>query len=247
MAANIMTTNFEMWAKNFSGCDGGNIGDKFNRGIWFCGIEWGGGFNDKSVIELNKIFEEEIDIPPRGYEDWKDNLAYIYNWQAMKLLAVINGFDLKDYKKFAEETKPFTNGSKANYFKMNIYPLPFKNTNRSLWNNKYFETTGFSNKQEYIDWIKLYRFPIIREWVKTYLPKLIICTGITYKSDFFKAFGDNNIEPTTELIDNHQLIYGFNEEKALVVVIPFMVNRYGLIKNTSIQKVGEHIRNLCNL
>ncbi len=240
----MVTREFEVWANGFSGCDGGNIGDKSNRGIWFCGIEWGGGFNDKSVIELKKIFAEKINIPPAGYENWKDNLAYIYNWQAMKLLSVINGENLKNYKTFAEKVKPFTIESEGSYFKMNLYPLPFKKTSHLLWDDRFSQSTGFSNKQEYIDWIKLKRFPVMREWTKKYSPKLVICTGITYQNDFFRAFGDTEMELRTESIDNRQLIYGFNKEKTLVVVIPFMVNRNGLTKNVSIQKFGESIEEI---
>ena len=116
---------FEKWATTYSGCDGGDIGSLNNRSIWFCGIEWGGG-DEANVEALNTMFSKDMSIPPSGYDDWKNNLSWIFNWQAVKLLAAIDGRQISDYKLFAEEVKPFTVGS-GGYFKMNIYPLAFRN------------------------------------------------------------------------------------------------------------------------
>ena len=43
-------------------------------------------------------------------------------------------------------------------------------------------------------------------------------------------------------IDGRDVNWTVNSEGVLVVVLPFMVNRNGLIRNASIQKVGEFIR-----
>ena len=235
---------FEKWATTYSGCDGGDIGSLNNRSIWFCGIEWGGG-DEANVEALNTMFSKDMSIPPSGYDDWKNNLSWIFNWQAVKLLAAIDGRQISDYKLFAEEVKPFTVGS-GGYFKMNIYPLAFRNTSHAHWASEFSQATGFSNKGAYIEWIKDRRFPVIRSWVEKHTPKVVICTGITYMTDFYSAFSDEGMVVTTDYIDDRQLCYGMNKQGTLVVVIPFMVNRHGLTRNETIQKFGGKIRELLN-
>ncbi len=71
-----IASTFSKWATGFSGCDGGDAGDSSNKGIWICGIEWGGG-HDANVMKLTKMFEDDVSTPNSGYEDWKHNLGYI--------------------------------------------------------------------------------------------------------------------------------------------------------------------------
>jgi hypothetical protein len=54
----------------------------------------------------------------------------------------------------------------------------------------------------------------------------------------------SNVNIKEELIDEKQLKYFLNDNGTLVVNIPFMVNRYGLIKNVSIEKFGNRIKEL---
>lgn len=246
---------FEKWATGYSGCDGGDIGTPEHPAIWFCGIEWGGGKpSDKSeqafATELLEWFQEDVSAPAIGYEDqlgnpdWSENLAYIFNWQAMKLLSAINGGHVSDYKKFAENEQPFVKGGRG-YYKMNLYPLAFKNTSHALWQGAAAIATGFDKKQNYEDWICENRFPVMKSWMQRYAPKLIICTGITYAGDFKRAFVDDGCEFTrNEPIDGKELNWCVNRNGTVVVNIPFMVNRYGLTRNASIQKFGEKIREI---
>lgn len=233
---------FAKWATGYSGCDGGDIGSAIRKTIWFCGIEWGGG-HAATAEALTAMFKEDVAIPPAGYGDWTNNLAFIFNWQAMKLLSVICGKQVSDYKVFAEEVRPFTFDSEG-YFKMNLYPLAFKNTSHELWAAEFSRSTGFDEKASYLAWIRGQRFPMMRAWAEKHRPRLIICAGITYLEDFVKAFGDEDMQLSKESIDDRQIVYGINKHGTLVVVIPFMVNRHGLTKNSSIQKFGEKIRSL---
>ena len=239
---------FEKWATGFSGCDGGDIGSSKSPSIWFCGIEWGGGY-PADEQKLHNIFLGDVSAPAEGYTnvegkpEWKENLAYRFNWQAMKLLTTINGGSFSDYKLFAENVRPFVKGERG-YYKINLYPLAFRNTNHQLWQNAFAEATNFENKQEYINWINSRRFPLMKSWVQAYTPKLIVCTGITYASDFRLAFVDDGLEFNTETIDDRELHWVVNKNGTIVVVIPFMLNRNGLTRNVSIQKFGEKIRAL---
>ena len=231
------TDKFKKWALGYSGCDGGDPGSQDRRAIWVCGIEWGGGH---SADELAQIVETNVETPPVGYEDWKHNLAFRFNWQAMKLLCAIHGGKVSDYKKFAEDIKPFTVGS-SGYFKTNLYPIAFKNTNQIHWTTEFSGVTGFQNKADYVNWCKDKRFPQMRQWASEHKPKLIICLGKSYGPDFGKAFMDEGSSLQTKTIDDRSLSWGLNNDGTHVVILPFMIGRYGLQRNVSIQQFGERI------
>ena len=125
---------------------------------------------------------------------------------------------------------------------MNLYPLAFKNTSHVLWKEGFAKATGLDTKDNYHEWIKTNRFPIIREWVGTYSPKLIVCVGKSYLPEFSLAFADDGLVFNTEVIDDRELSWGINKNGTIVVVIPFMVNQNGLTRNASIQKFGDRIR-----
>jgi hypothetical protein len=231
---------FENWGLGYSGCDGGDMGDTEARSTWVCGIEWGGGHDPET---LRSHMREDVSKPPIGYQTWKENISYIFNWQVMKLLAAIEGGKVEDYKAFAERVQPFVQG-KIGYFKMNLYPIGFKDTNGDRWRTEFSGITGFNSKPEYITWCKEQRLPKIRTWASRWRPQLILCLGKTYIDDFSRAFFDQENTFNQESIDDRDLRWGINDDGALVVVLPFMVNRNGLVKNTSIQKVGERISQL---
>jgi len=237
------SVKFRKWASSYSGCDGGDIGNQNKKSKWVCGIEWGGG-HDPDHLE-NIIQLEEL-TPPKGYDSWSENLSYIFNWQVMKLLSVIEGNNVSQYKEFAELKEPFVEGS-SGYFKMNLYPIAFKNTSHDLWQQKFASVTGFEMKQDYLDWCNSNRFPQIRNWASTYQPEIVICLGKTYKEEFKLAFSDPDLDFTIELIDERELNWAINKHGTLVLVIPFMANRNGLVKNSSIEKFGIRIRELMSV
>ena len=234
---------FKKWALDFSGCDGGDIGSPQRRSVWLCGIEWGGGHDAESLANSMSL---DHSIPPSGYESWEENLAYRFNWQAMKLLAAIENNEVSAYKKYAQDIKPFVEGS-SGFFKINLYPIAFKNTNFENWKSEFSSMTNLNGKSEYLAWCERYRFPVLRKWASEYKPKLIICLGKSYASEFSKAFYEPERELTKEHIEERELFWGQNSDGTLVVVIPFMVNRNGLTKNMSIQKFGSRIAELLEL
>ena len=231
---------FKEWCIGYSGCDGGDIGCLENPSIWVCGIEWGGGHTPDALISN---IRENVKTPPQGYENWQDNLSYIFNWQTMKLLSVIDGGIVNNYKEFSERVKPFVYGSRG-YFKMNLHPIAFKDTSHSRWLGEFSNITGFATKSDYLAWSTDNRLPQIRKWAENSRPKLIICLGKTYISQFKSAFLDNDSVINKEVIEDKEMFWSSNKHGSLVVVIPFMVNRNGLTKNIAIQCFGERIKNL---
>lgn len=235
-----VSREFENWGLRYSGCDGGDIGSPTNPAIWVCGIEWGGGHTPES---LASHMGEDVNQPPRGYADWKENLAYIFNWQVMKILSVLDGGITSEYKRFAERAQPFVEGGRG-YFKMNLYPIGFKDTSHIRWHDNFSTITGFQSKADYLAWCSAFRFPRMRKWAEQAAPKLILCLGKTYIKEFRSAFYDEGSELTHEVIDDRDLFWGVNSQGSVVAVIPFMVNRNGLVKNASIQRFGERISQL---
>ncbi len=242
METDSATTEFKRWATSFSGCDGGDMGTESSPSIWVCGIEWGGGWDD--ATELQKEMAASTGTPPIGYTDYKHNLAYTYNRQTMKLLSAINGGRVEDYEQFALEQKPFVLGE-SGYFKFNLYPISFKNTNHALWIEEFSEVTGLKSKQSYLEWCRENRFPVIKAWAQRYKPKLIICFGKTYKSDFMRSFTDiGSAENHEKLMDRD--LFWYRSGETMIAICPFPVNRNGLNSNARLQAFGDRIRSLCH-
>lgn len=237
------TAEFAKWATSFSGCDGGYIGNPAQRSIWLCGIEWGG---QRSADHLAEEILRDESQPPTGYPDASHNEAYIFNRQALKILSAIDGINVSGYRDFCSRAKPFTQGS-SGYFKLNLYPVAFKDTSQSRWHEQYAAVTGFASKQEYIDWCKIHRFGQMRKWASTARPKLILCLGKQYRADFKLAFHEESATFNHEFIDGRDLWWSLNAEGTLVVIIPFMVNSHGLTRNDSIQAFGDRIARLMEL
>ena len=166
------------------------------------------------------------------------NLAYQYNIKALKLLCVLNG--ASDHIKFNKTVQPFTQGAKG-YFKLNLYPLAFKNTNHSLWSEGFAKATGLKNKGEYIRWIEQNRFPRLRAWAKERKPRLIICVGISYKNEFIAAFGDEGVQVNEAIAGDKKFYYFKNEDDTIVAITYFLGNPHGLNSDAAIKATGEKI------
>lgn len=231
----MVNENFKKWALGFSGCDGGDIGSAQSPSVWLCGLEWGGGFKPE---ELADEFKDDVSEPSVGYKSHERNLAYQYNIKAIKLLCALNG--ASDHVKFNETVKPFTQGAKG-YFKLNLYPLAFKNTSHSLWSEGFAKATGIENKSEYIRWIEQNRFPKLRAWAKERKPRLIICVGISYKNEFIAAFGGEGAQVKEAVAGGKKFYYFENEDGTTVAITYFLGNPYGLNSDAAIKATGEKI------
>lgn len=231
---------FQKWAAGFSGCDGGDIGGPDRRSIWVCGIEWGGG-HDLASLKENTL--DQAITPPSGYDDSSENLAYIFNWQTMKLLNAMQGGLVKDYVQMVENQRPFVKGSKG-FFKMNLFPIAFKDTGHHRWQADFVGITGFPNKDDYLAWCRRVRFAEMRSWVTKFNPKVILCFGKTLIDDFEAAFVNGNTKFVKETILNRELSWTRTQDDVLLAVCPFPVNRYGLNSHALLQAFGDRIRML---
>lgn len=248
--------DFAKWAIGFSGIDGGDIGSPQNPTIWVCGIEWGVGGRDFlknsiSVKELKKQFLKDVSCPTLGFMEneklpaWKESISYPYGRQLVKLLCGLSGGRVTDYKNFAETIQPFVFG-KSGYFKLNLYPLDFYDTDEKHWSSAHNIATGFENKNQYKKWIEENRFPEFRKLVKKHAPKLIVCFGRTYFEKFKLAFADIDTSFNEETIEDRKLLWARNSDGVLIAVLPFLVNRWGLNRNVTMQLFGDRLRELLN-
>lgn len=235
---------FKKWALSYAGCDGGDAGSPKNRSIWLCGIEWGGGHTPDDV---RKNITEEVRTPPDGYDTWDENLEFHYNRQVMKLFSAMNGRPVSEFRRFAEDMKPFIGGA-SGYYKLNLYPIAFKTTSHDLWKSGFADVTGFPSKEAYLQWCNEVRLPAISEWVRLHQPSAVICLGKTFRNQFGKAFLIDEGAWKVEALGDRQLAYGRNPVGANIFVIPFVSGPNGLNRNSTIQLFGERITEImrCN-
>jgi hypothetical protein len=242
----VLKKEFIQWASSLSGCDGGNP----NAGIWLSGIEWGGA--DENYYKTLRHEISQVKYTPSGLYDWPESLTYPYGRSVAKLVAAINGNNVTTYREFAARC----NGSEI--FKMNLYPIAFRNTDDALWKkNRLDNITGFEEKYLFKTWCFLHRFPAIAKLAKQKNPKVIIGTGITYLTDFFVCFASgigietpiNSVEiPPEKSKSSNQSPRKFYWAKlsngTVLFVIPFFSGQYGLNSDYLLQQMGEKIKNI---
>jgi len=244
----MIDEEFKEWACLKSGCNGGNPKAK----IVFCGLEWAeyidpNTFNIANEISKLKNNEPEIE----SMDTLKSQSTFDQN--LIKLLHVcITGSEItKDtFIEFKNEYHPFTKDS--DFFKMNLYPIPFQTTDSNKWNDGWYKRTGLQNKDLYKLWCWQNRFPNIRKWAES--ARLIICVGKSYYIDFLNAFsGIDNINfnelfiSTESVIDEDkiEITYTYvNNGRTLLCVTPFLTNPGNLVGNIKIQKYGTLIRRI---
>lgn len=229
------------WLLDFSGCDGGTVGSPNNQSIWVCGIEWGGG---QTAEELKNYINQTWEGSPNfGYSAEGVLDFYQYNMVVYKLLAVMQNYNIANYKKFVENEMPFLENGHSSYFKMNLYPIAFKNTDPIFWTNEIADVSGFKTKNDYLKWCKENRFPIMQQWVKKYAPKLLICLGKTYVNEFNLAFADNENDFNRENIGDLVLQWKKNNNGTIIAVLPFPnAQNKGLKSDSDIEEMGKRLK-----
>jgi hypothetical protein len=232
----MVTEDFAKWASGFSGCDGGNP----RGGIWLCGIEYGGGGDSEG--DLN--FSEDVSKPRSEARAVGDFCRFQYNSKALKLLCALSGRDVRAYRSFYEDRRCFS--SESDYFKLNLYPIGFRDTS-ARWEDWLARKTGILTKAEYTQWCETQRFPQLRKWSQQYRPRLIICTGKSHRSAFFRAFCGFS-EPH-KLEDQGEKPFWYiqtNSGHTLVAVVYFLGGRHGLNSDPKLADTGQRLRELMN-
>ncbi|MFZ4526312.1 MAG: hypothetical protein ACOYOE_12470 [Chlorobium sp.] len=249
-----VNNDFAQWAELKSGCDGGNP----DGAIWLCGIEWGGGDDVKEIdfSEQIKNFNKEPERTEKEHEEVLNNSSktWTFDHNAYKLISVIcNNQTLNDFNYYEYAKQKITYRKNSEFFKLNLYPISFKDTDENLWNSEWQQKTGFPTKHHYILWCWNNRFKSIKTWInQNNPPKLIICAGKTLLQDFLMAFVDqentafeNNM--TFEKIEDRELTWlRINKDRTILCVTPFLTNSRGLNSLERINSMGLRIREICD-
>jgi hypothetical protein len=229
-----MENTFNEWISSFSGCDGGQI----ESDTWLCGIEWG--YKDATNEQREEYYKIGLLNEIRRGHVKLDSKYDFFTDESFK-----HQYNLKFYKLY---TAIFGESNKKELLKLNLSPIAFREDDIDLWNEDIVKATGIETKNEYIQYLaKLARFKDIRD---LHRPKLIICTGVTHRDNFSKAFFSNTeinyshraIKPESENNQRVRNIYFTKHDNTHLVVIPFLGGSNGLNSDFLLNQVALEIK-----
>ena len=231
----MVTVEFKEMALSYYGCDGGNLSSV----VWTCGLEWGGGY------ENNQIKIEDIESLPLGAWDLNgesvlDYLRAQYNQKLAWFYCYLLGWDVSKYDEEAVKHKLFC--SNGTGFKMNAFPISFKNRSSVQWPASTMKITGLPSFDVYKEWCIQKRGDFFFDIVKQHNPKLILCTGITYTMDFVRFF-KCDLDSYREL-DNVKFAVT-NNGKSIVAVSPFFGGASGINSYVKMKALVDIINKEC--
>lgn len=237
--------NFKDWATGYSGIVGGNLKGK----LWFCGIEYGG-FDNELKFEL----PEENQQSYKGLPCWDEKTVLLdnigrnglkYDYKCAKLACLYFDLPIEEYKTYFNKKLYYHNG---NTFKLNLYPLAFRNISAENWTELCAKKTGFSDKSSYQKWCQINRFSNLKLLVSKHKPDVLICTGKTFEEDFKKAFlinGNEDFISEVHTLDSKNRKFNFKfymSGKTLVVITPHLAGPWGLNSDESIKILANVIK-----
>lgn len=234
---------FRAWCLGHSGCPGGDPGSRRRPAIWVCGIEPGGS-RSLPIDELARTLQhDDVGRPCPGYTDWHDNLAHSFTRRITKLLAAFEGGRMADYRAFAAAQRPFTRARRG-YYRLNLYPLAFHDTDPARWTAGLAGLTGFARKADYLAWCDAQRLPWMRALARRHRPRLIVGLGKSWQAAFRLAFLEPDSALQQETVGGKSLDWAINADGALVAILPFLTSASGLQSDAALQAVGERLREL---
>lgn len=220
--------------EKFFGCDSDerSAGNEIEQSIWLIGIEHG-------------TFKSEIDKTSEDQSYSIDTqLKWSFNMKAIKLLAIVHGYEIKNYKDFAYRYEPFVKGSKG-FFKGNIYPYGFNKV--SAFTEEAKQKIGLNTKKEYYDWCDKNRIPVMHSWINEYHPKIVIGIGISKKEQFGQIVFGKQVELKEKefIVNGHtKRFFSFVDGEKKLIVLPHFSGRHGLNSNRSLELAGKYIKDL---
>jgi hypothetical protein len=140
-------------------------------------------------------------------------------------------------------------------FKANLYPVALPNHNDTEWEKYQLANyTGLSTKDEYRKFCAKHRFPFFRAELNEHQPKLALCMGTSYVSQFHRCFSADSSRSklnNERFYDNAQtnkrvrnFYWQWLNKDTLFVVTPFPLNASGLNSDDLLQQVGDRIKGL---
>lgn len=223
-------------ALSFAGGDGGNP----QSTVWFCGYEWG---NLAKTDMTSTIEHEFVALPqPTSWQDenfegsWNTNYNRKICW-FLEYFYELTGAN-KSYKAFVEEFKILYPSGLG--FKINLLPIRFRDRASVHWSDDIKAESGFESFAEYREWCVVHRGQFFRNAIRQYQPKLLICTGVGERDNFFRAFTDGGEPERIKLSDFS--ISATRFDQTLVCVTPFFGGPSGINSYEKMKQLVSQIK-----
>ncbi|MBL7005436.1 MAG: hypothetical protein ISR69_15585 [Gammaproteobacteria bacterium] len=232
----MINEDFRKMALSQYGCDGGNLASK----IWTCGLEWGGGYDDNQ-IKSSDMKELALGAWDLDGESVIDSLAAQYNQKLAWFFSYLFKWDVSKYTDEAVKYGLFCHNGIG--YKMNAFPLSYKNRNSVSWEQKTKDLIGLHSFEIYKEWCIQERGKYFQKLASTHSPKLILCTGITSTMEFIRFFGCD--------LESYREIKGINLAKTnkgntLVMVVPFFGGANGINSYEKMEALVNVVNSECS-
>ena len=229
---------FVEMALSFAGGDGGNLQSE----VWFCGYEWG----NLAKTDMAETIEHEFVAQPRPTswqdEDFEGSWGTNYNRKICWFLRYFYELDgsNKSTKDFVEEFKILYPDGLG--FKLNLLPVRFRDRATVDWSEIIKAASGFESFADYREWCVVHRGKFFRNAIQQYKPKLLICTGVGERDNFFRAFTDGEKPERIQLPDFAVSMARFDQ--TLVCVTPFFGGPSGINSHKKMKQLVSHAKAL---
>ncbi|MCW9711133.1 hypothetical protein L5B71_09845 [Avibacterium sp. 21-586] len=239
----MVSEQFKRTALSLAGCDGGNPASE----IWFCGLEHGYDLSEK-LDEFLQLPHDKSPIYSWDHPDCVGDWKYVYNRKICWFLRYFYHLELYHNENMEALVKRhhilYSEQANGIGFKLNMYPLPFKNRSSINWEENYQKATGFSSFSEYKNWCIEYRGKYFRALLEKYRPKLIVCTGISEVNNFVRCFtGKDNFTYS----NNAEIKIAYAKFKeTLICVCPFFTNSSGINSYAKMEALVKDIKEKLN-
>ena len=229
---------FSEMALSFAGGDGGNLQSE----VWFCGYEWG----NLAKTDMAETIEHEFVAQPRPTswqdEDFEGSWGTNYNRKICWFLRYFYELDgsNKSTKDFVEEFKILYPDGLG--FKLNLLPVRFRDRATVDWSEIIKAASGFESFADYREWCVVHRGKFFRNAIQQFKPKLLICTGVGERDNFFRAFTDGEKPERIQLPDFAVSMARFDQ--TLVCVTPFFGGPSGINSHKKMKQLVSHAKAL---
>lgn len=259
-----MNPLFQKIVESFYGCTTGNV----DSPVWFCGLEWGGGYDKDVPILLHEMKPYDFgSLQCWSIEEFKDAFwapRSKFCQNVLKILVAIQkgSYESKDYNiSWSEYEKRRLIGPNGLALILNAFPISFagRSTANKNWTeysfrfldgskNKIWVELGLKTFGDYENYVLEHRAPVYIAERKKRCPKLII--GFGYEGKFQKLWGANEEWEQADFqiaIDNKRKCYGYildngpRTPKTVLFITPFPSGIYGLTKDEQFNKVFSEL------
>jgi transcriptional activator of eps genes len=240
-----MNDALDNYLASYTGIDGGNP----HAAIWICGIEHGG---DIDALDGPLIPEPE----PGGWTEkfrrtHPDFQKWQYHQKVAKLLISLRVLESdpsatpalsKDVYRAYMADELYVQGGQS--FKLNLFPFSSPSVCSPKWEEAYRAHDALRDKHAYYNRCEEIRFPFLKAIREQYDPKLVLCTGVTFRAQFAKAFGFSS-ETKSFAISNgsgsSRQCHRYEDGRASLIVTPFFGGPYGINSNALIIDLARAI------